>query len=148
MTDLPAATEAVFTRFKDEWISAPNVLLTPYALDNLSIDPPAGSDGRGAPWVRLEVKHYGGGQETIGAPGNRKFGSMAKLKLTINVPPGSGRAATDDLVEHFKGMFEGRAIAGTTIRLKDVVVRELGEVDDGRWWASTCEVLFEYDQTK
>jgi hypothetical protein len=147
-TTLPEATEALYERFETEWISSPGVPRTPYALDNEEFDTPAGSNGKGAPWVRFSVRHGGASQETLGRAGNRKFARTGRAFIQLFVPPGTGRAVTDDLMEAARSMFEGRAIPGTTIRPNNVIVAELGEVEDGRWWASTCEAVFEYDQIK
>lgn len=147
-TSLPEATEALYERFETEWVSSPGVPRTPYALDNRTIDPPAGADGRGAPWARFSVRHGAAGQETLGAAGNRKFYRTGRAFIQLFVPPGTGRAVTDDLMEAARSMFEGRALPGTTIRPNSVIITELGEVEDGRWWASTCEAVFEYDQIK
>lgn len=148
MTTLPEATEALYQRFKDEWVNGSATELTPYAFDNIAIDTPAGPDGKGAPWVRFSVSHSGATQETLGRFGNRKFGRTGRAFLQLFVPIGSGRATTDDLLEVGRSMFEGRAIPGTTLRFNDVIVREVGEVEDGRWWGSTIEAVFEYDQIK
>lgn len=147
-TTLPEATEALYARFETEWISAPGVPRTPYALDNEEFDPPAGTDGKGAPWVRFSVRHSTSNQETLGRKDNRKFMRGGRAFIQIFVPPGTGRAVSDDLLEAARSMFEGRAFPGTTIRPKDVITPEFGEVEDGRWWASTCEAVFEYDQIK
>ncbi len=147
MTTLNQAREAIYDRFNTEWPGATSS--TPFCFDNEEFDPPKGSDGRGAAWARCSVRQLDRGQTTLGRAGNRKFTSIALAQIEVFVPPKSGRYVADALLEAGKNLFEGRTPpTGTTIRFFDVVVSEVGLIEDGRWDLSTVEARFDYEETK
>lgn len=148
MTTLNEARETIYARFVDEWVDGSDPL-TPFCFDNESFDPPNGDDGRGAPWARCSVRSLFAGQETLGKAGNRKFMRTAIARIEIFVPPGEGTKNADTLLITGKDMFEGRSTpSGTTIRFNEVVPREIGIIENGRWHLSTIEASFEYDEIK
>lgn len=148
MTTIREAREAIYKRFVEEWVSGSDPL-TPYALDNERFDPPAGADGRGAPWARCSVRNIDSGQHTLGRPGNRKFQRIALARVEIFVPPGSGRWDTDTYLMTAMSLFEGRpSPAGTNIEFYEVLPEEIGLIEDGRWDLSTVSARFDYEEIK
>ena len=138
MTTLSELRVAVYARFKAEWAGR-----TPHVFDNRLLDPqpPEG-------FVRLSVRNLAGsGQETMGACGQRKFLRPARAFLQAFLPISQGASALDDVLQAGRRLFEGRALPPTDARVYQVDVRELGEVEDGRWWSGLVEARIEYDET-
>lgn len=148
MTTLREAREAIYKRFKDEWMSGSDPL-TPYTFDNEAFDPPKGGDGRGTPWARCSVRNLDAGQQTLGRAGARKFFRIGLARVEIFVPPGSGRWDTDTYMMAAQALFEGRTTpGGTNIRFFEVTPQEIGLIEDGRWDLSTVEARFDYEEIK
>jgi hypothetical protein len=142
MTTMAEAREAIYARFKAEWLASPGPgPLTAYFFDNEGGDPPAG-----APWARCTVRHRTGGQETLGVPGNRKFTRLGSVLVQLFAVTNKGTASMDELGPAARALFEGRNLAGTTVRFGNVSFRELGT--DSGWYAATVEAEFEYDEVK
>ena len=120
----------------------------PYCFDNEAFTPPLSSDGRGLPWARLSVRGLSSGQETIGQVGNRKFTRSAIVRLEIYTPPATGLKAADLLIEAGMRTFEGKSLLGTTLKTYDARTQEVGLVDEGRWFLSTVQVSFDYEEIK
>lgn len=140
MTTLNQARDAVYKRFIAEWLDGADPL-TPYCFDNEGlIALPT--------WARCSVRSLPGGQETLGAVGNRKFKRKALARVEIYTPPGAGLQAADALVLAAMTMFEGRSLLGTTVKLYDAQSAEVGLVDEGRWFLSTVQAGFDYEQVK
>jgi hypothetical protein len=134
---LPEVKAAIIQRFLAEWND-----ISPYRFDNEQYQGDA--DG----WVRLSVRHLYAGQQTLGQQGNRKFYREAAAFLQVFVLPDKGTKLADTLMVAGQALFEGRTIPGTSIRFKDVIPREIGNVEDGRWWGSTIQANFDYIQIK
>lgn len=136
MTTRNECREAVYQRFVNEWPPRSD-----YALGDETFDPPA------APWARLTVRTTAGGQATLGAPGQRKFDTLARAFVQLFFPPGFPEDQQDLLRDAAQDLFRGRRFLVPDIRVNNVSVRELGLVEDGRWEASTIEAELEYDET-
>lgn len=147
MTTLNEARTDVYTRFTAEWVSG-SAPLTPYCFDNEKFDPPKDANGGAATWARCSVRSMPGGQETLGRPGNRKYTRQAIVRVEVYTPPGSGLQPADTLVQAALAMFEGRSLLGSTIKLYDASSAEVGLVDEGRWFLSTIQVYFDYEEVK
>lgn len=137
MTTLPQAREAIYQHWADGWTLPP-----PYAFDNEPYDPPAG------PWLRLSVRHLGRAQTSLGEAANRRFESRALLILDYFEPPAGGAGMADVYLDAAAALFEGRRIAGTTIRFNAVITRERGVIEDGRWFAANAQGEFIYENIK
>lgn len=140
MTTLNQARTAVYQRFLTEWVdgAAP---LTPYCFDNEVLDAQVN-------WARCFVVSLPNAQETLGAPGNRKFKRRALAQVNIYVKPGQGMKAADALVKVAMDMFEGRSLLGTTVKFFEASSAEVGIVDEGRWFLLTVQAYFDYEQIK
>lgn len=126
----------------------PGDLRCPYCFDNEVFSPPIAEDGRALPWARLSVRGLSGGQETLGRPGNRKYTRQAIVRLEVYTAPGSGLKVADQLCQAALRIFEGRSLPVSTLKLYDGRTQEAGLVDDGRWFLSTVQVNFDYEQIK
>lgn len=132
---------AIYQRFLNEWAN-----LTPHVFDNEQF---AGNlDPKGESWVRLSVRNLNSTQETLGKAGGRKYERKAMAFLQIFVPPNTSTKEADQIMQAGMDLFEGRSIPGTSINFNDVVPRELGNIEDGRWWGSTITANFAYYQIK
>jgi hypothetical protein len=145
MTTLSQARQAAYSRFVDEWKNGGNPL-TPFCFDNEGFDPPIDAAGRGLPWARCSVRSIGRRQQTLGAPGNRKYTSRALVRVEVYVAPSVGLKDPDVLAEKAQEMYEGRYLAGALTY--GAVIREVGLVDDDHWFLSTMEATFDYEQVK
>jgi hypothetical protein len=141
MTTLNEARDAVYARFLDEWKDDEEAALTPFCLDNETLD-------NHPTWSRCSVRSMPGGQETLGRPGNRKYHRKALVRVEVYTPPGEGLQAADLLVQKAVALFEGRSLLGTTVKLYDAQTAEVGLVDEGRWFLSTFQASFDYEEIK
>jgi len=136
MTTLSEAREAIYETFNTAWADQ-----TDLTFDNEGFSP-----SEEDPWVRLAVRHTASKQETLGAPGDRKFARFGAAFVQVFTPVDGGTAPSDTLIEDARAVFEGNRINGTTIRFNDVIVREEGR--DESWCQTVVEAQFEYDETK
>lgn len=135
MTTLAEAREAIYKTFIDAWDS-----IAPLTLDNEDFQPPNGS------WVRLSVRHTGGGQETLGRTGNRRFERSGTAFIQVFTLQDTGTAAADTLANLARSIFEGTSITNTTIRFNNVALTEIGPT--GKWYQINVSAAFDYDETK
>lgn len=141
MTTLPEAVEAMVGRFAAQWaLTAYSAV--PYTVDGETAFRPPSSGS----YVRLATRHYGAHQETLGAPGNRKFYRSGALFVDVFADHGKAPGSGLKLADAIRNIFEGVAIPGTTVYFKDVIVRELGP--EGRWYRVQVEVRFYYEELK
>lgn len=133
MTTINEARESVYQRFIDQWAGR-----TPVTLDNESYQPPAGA------WVRLAVRHFTSGQESMGPTGSRRFGRGGAVLVQVFTPADEGLRLADTLSGAVREIFEGVGFDG--LRFRGVLVREIGP--DGRWFQTNIEAPFEYDAVK
>lgn len=136
MTTMAEAREAIYQRFVDEWTGG-----EVYTFDNEDFTPPENAN-----WARVAVRHLASTQETLGASGGRKFSRLGSVFVQIFTIQDTGTADVDTLSTRAREMFEGRGITGTTIRFYDVIVQETGP--SGKWYQTTVEAQFEYDETR
>lgn len=136
MTSYNDAREAILLAFTTAWAER-----APYVFDNEDFTAP-----KDAPWARVAVRHSGGGQETIGPPGARRFERRGTVFVQVFVPQNTGTIALGSLATVVRETFEGVTLAGTTVRFSGVIVRDGGP--DGSWFGTTVEAPFTYDETR
>lgn len=137
MTTINQAREAIYQAFAAAWGQR-----TPYCFDNEKFDPPAG------PWVRVSVRHQDRQQETLGAPGSRKFESRGSAFIQYFEPPLGATEIADGHISAAVAIYDAKRIEGTTIRFEAAISREIGIIEDGRWYAALIECNFVYDEQK
>lgn len=140
MTTIAQAREAMYQAFVDVWDPVGGPLKSAYTFDNEQFDPPTD-----ASWVRMTVRHNDSDQNTLGRKGNRKFGRPGSVLIQVFTPTDTGRSV-DALADDARDIFEGNALAGTTVRFYGATVREAGK--DGKWDLTIVEAPFDYEQTK
>ena len=136
MTTLPEAREAIYNTFNTAWGATSS-----FTFDNEKYAKPATD-----PWVRVSVRHQFGTQETLGKPGNRRFARFGAVFIQIFTLENTGTEDADTLAATARAIFEGVSLTGTTVRFRDVIIREEGL--DGKWYQTVVEATFEYDETK
>jgi hypothetical protein len=136
MTTLPEAREAIYGAFETAWGAT-----TSFTLDNEEYDPPSNAN-----WVRVSVRHQFATQETLGGSGNRRFARLGSAFIQIFTLENTGTEDADTLATTAQAIFEGVSLTGTTVRFRDVIIREEGL--DGKWYQTVVEATFEYDETK
>ncbi len=134
---LTEATERIYQTFSDDWGST-----SLFAFDNEKLVPPKPSDD----WVRVTVRHAGGGQESLGDVGNRKFTRQGSVFVQCFVPLNEGRAGADLLVIAARNIFEGKTLLPESIRFTGSDVREIGESEG--YYQMNMEAFFNYTETK
>jgi len=137
MTDTNDARETLYDIAINSW--APPTSTPPVALGNEDFD----ATGVGE-WARFTVRHTGGGQESLGSAGNRKFlrRGLAMMQLFCAVDKGLQRL--DALQKAVLDVFEARTVSG--VHLHDGDYRELPP-EDG-YNRGTVTVQFFYEQQK
>lgn len=137
MTTMVEAKQAMLLAFTTAWGTT-----TPVTIDNEEHNNNAGV----VPWVRVTIRHDLSTQETLGKVGNRKFARGGSVFVQVYVLGNEGTDEADTLSTTARNVFEGVSLAGTTVRFKDVIVRETGPSD--KWYQTVVEAVFEYDETK
>lgn len=149
------AAELIYQHFKT-YVDAEYPLM-PYCFDNEVFQEPtpatiAGILSPDPCWARVTMRSIpGGGQQTMGQKGNRKFRRRAVLFVQLFGHVGVGRAALDGVVHDLMTLFEGERIGPAGDPDQQVIfwsgnTAELGA--DGRWYNVTLEVPLDYYETK
>ena len=138
MTTITEARTAFYTDFLANYTGVPSTRIT---FDNEKFDPP-----EDVSWVRYTVRHFGGGQSSLGGVGERKFSRTGAVFVQIFIPQDEGVYAGDLLAHEARTLLEGLDIAGTTIRTWDAEIRENGLVDG--YFMYVVETQFEYFETR
>lgn len=134
MTDRAEARDAIVAAVITGWGTT-----TPYAVDNVDLDTRNLKE-----WIHVSVRHTGGGQSTVGKAGNRRFVMTGSAFVRVHVQAGAGGTArADELAQRAQRIFEGVALAGTTVHFDNVLARELGPVDE--WYQVLVEAEFQYE---
>lgn len=134
MTTRAQAREAIYQRLVD------NYSATPFTFQGEAYDPPA------TPWARLSVQiNNGGGQDTLGPVGGRKYRREGLIAAQVFTPINTGLARGDELAQEIAGLYEG-ARFGSGIIGGDALVRE--SAPDDEWQMHIAEIFFDYEETR
>ena len=134
MTTRAQMREAVYRRFITQWGT-----VSAFCFDNEALKEPANTD-----WIKVDVRHQPGGQETLGEVGNRKYLRPAIVRGEIHSPNNVGVKSNDTLLETFRTIFEGVSFSG--LRFFNVIDSEVGPIGDD--YVTLAQAFFEYDETK
>ena len=138
MTTLIEAKDAMLTEY------VANTILTDaqVTLENEQFTPPDDS-----PWVRASVRHFDGGQDSLGGVGSRKFSRVGSMFVQIFIPQDTGGTAPADTIAHeVRTLLEGKHLTGTTVSLLTSNIREIGQIDGN--FVVVVETGFEYIETR
>lgn len=127
------ARVAIIKRFNTMWNGATPIILSGEAVDSYS-----------DPFVILSIRHTTGGQESIGARGNRKYNRRGIIFVKINTPSDSGTKQADDLAHNVMTILESERFDG--VMTDNAVINET--LPDGKWYSLIVEIGFFYEELK
>lgn len=138
MTTLIQAKDAMLSEYVTNTI-LPAAQVT---LENEQFEPPTDLE-----WVRVSVRHFDGGQDSLGGVGLRKFSRVGALFVQIFIPQDTGGTApADTIAQEARTLLEGKHLTGTTVNLLTSQIREIGQIDGN--YVVTVETGFEYIETR
>jgi hypothetical protein len=138
MTTITAARESLYTEFYNSFTGVPQARIT---FDNEKFDPP-----EDVSWVRFAVRHFGGGQESLGDVGARKFNRTGAAFVQVFIPQDTGIRDADTLAQEARTVLEGKTLLSGAVRTFDSEIREIG-LNDG-YFMVVVETRFEYTETR
>lgn len=127
--------EAIQERFKLAWGTT-----TIFTLENEKFTQP----GADVSWVRLSVRHFGGGQFTLGPKGQRKYNRIGMIIGQVFTPLIKGTQSGASLAHAFRAIFEGE-------RFSDVYAwdgRLVPVGPDGKHFQTNVEIDITFEETK
>ena len=138
MTTLAEAKTAML----EEYVNNTTLADAQVTLENEQFEPPVDTA-----WVRASVRHFDGGQDSLGGVGQRKFSRVGSLFVQIFIPQDTGGTSPADTIAHeARTLLEGKALTGTTVKLLTSNIRELGQIDG--FFVVVVETGFEYIETR
>lgn len=136
MTVWRQVQETLYERWRVAWAAT-----TPYQLGNeAGFDPPA------APWCKLMIMGRPSGSGTLGPRG--RIDRRGAIFIMLREPPGHGVGSLADLAGLARAVFEFARIDENDIRFSTGDIGDESEVDSGRWWGVTVELVFDYEDVK
>jgi hypothetical protein len=99
-------------------------------------------------WARWHIDYTGGGQETLGAPGHRRFTKTGLIYIDVYTPLGTGLASAREASEIAIAAYEGKRTPN------DVWFRNVRIETEGHghgtgknkaWWTTLVIAEFTYD---
>jgi hypothetical protein len=145
VTTQTEARDIVSARLHTAWLadplSAPITLLWSKTVGDKA--PEHDGNGNPAPFARVAVIHSSGVQDTLNAPGSRRYLTGGLVQVQIFTPAGDGSTLGDQLVEIVKAALRS---TGTTsaVWFLDITPNDLGR--DGPWDMQTVEARFRYQE--
>ena len=99
-------------------------------------------------WARVIVRNEISFQQSLGAPGSRRYERGGRVLVSIFVPSGSATNTADEHAEVARNAFEGKRLTSPPIRFESsVVVRETGIVEDD-WHQVVVDAEFVYNEIR
>lgn len=139
MTLVSEARKEVYDTFKPGWETAfPGMPIT-FAGEAFN------SEGV-VEYVKLEVRQTGGGQDTLGAVGNRRYERRGLAIVQLYSAVNRGLARQDELGEAALDLLEGKTLPVNNVFLFDGVYRNLPP--EGQWARGSVTVQMTYDEIK
>ena len=132
------AKNAVVQRYLDEFLGD-----FPIALSNQPFSKP--EPAAGVRWVRLDVRLVSGGQDTLGAPGQRKFVSSGVATVQVFTPSGDATDINDDLAKASLDLLDGVRI-GTDLWTDGGRILTVGT--DGEWYQQNVAINVHFEETR
>lgn len=136
---IETAREAVYQRVRAQWTA------TPFVFDNEAPEGGVDLDAGSVAWVRFSFAEILSAQETLGAPGSRKYNRRGVVRASIFVPVNSGKRQAGELASAVRALFEGVRFSGLIFDDADAP-RELGPGPEGRWDQTFVSVNCQYEE--
>jgi len=138
MTTFAQARVALLEEYVDNTVLAS----TQVTLENEQYKGPSDT-----PWVRVSVRHFDGGQGSLGGVGQRKFDRLGSVFVQIFIPQDSGGTDDAETIAHeARTLLEGKSLLGTTVNTLTTNIREVGLLDG--YYVMVAETGFEYQETR
>jgi hypothetical protein len=148
MTTLTQTREAIYQRWDTNW-----GVTTDYVFEN---EDDSSLDEGTSSWARLSVREVGGGQESLGGSGDRKYIRNGIVVIQIFTPTDGSPGMKDagDLAHTARGIFEGTYFSD--LFFNDAQIRE-GEFQSfdsssnrgaSKWRQTTVTIDFFYEEVK
>lgn len=115
----------------------------PIALPNQPFEQPEPAEG--IKWVQLDVRFTFGGQDTLGAAGNRKFTNGGLIIVQVRTPNGDATDTNDILAKQSLDLLD-------SIRLNSNVWTSGGRIitvgTDGEWYLQNVLIDLQFEETR
>ena len=137
---LDQATEFILARWTAQWIVG-SAERTPFVFEN---EDDEDLDNGSVSWASVIVVETGGGQETLGGAGSRKFRRKAMVSIEIRTPKDSGSSEASTLAHAARTIYEATSFDGLDFNNARVVPLGKGE----KWTRHVVEADFEFTEEK
>jgi len=150
MTDFKQAANTLRSRFKMEYH---NRRSDPIAFDNVEglidtngniVQEATDNNGNPRPWVRFSIRPGAAQQQSLGAPGSRRFRQTGVVICQIFVPTGQGDGSAHEIADDIAASLRGVTDSGVRLRAT-TPPQFVGP--DGAWWQANSTTEFEFDLT-
>lgn len=132
------ARAATYTQFLSGWGTTTTV--------RLEGREEAGEPGPGIPWVRVAFRHYGGGQQTLGPAGGRKYQRVGAALVQVFTPITSGPGLGATLAHAARAILESRRFGDLVFN--DGQITEIPLRGGEKNHQTNVEVRCTYDEEK
>lgn len=125
---------------------AANWSTTPILYENMNIEQISTNGQQPESFVYCEIVPYSNQQISLGGEGERLYRTEGFLYLHVFTPMGRGAGLADTYMDTLAAIFRGKEFSGVVC----YDVTQFGESgkgdDDGRYWRTSLQCRFEYDQ--
>ncbi len=136
--EIDEARDIAVRRFRQNWTGTPLSQVIMQDQDDSKVD------GGGDPWVRLTVSETGGGQQTLGSPGTRKYRRQFSTFVQIYTPKNEGLKRAGALSVEARRIYEGRSFDGLDFNDARVFPTRVEE----KWQLTLVQAEGEFDEIK
>ena len=136
--ELDEAQDIAVRRFRDNWTGTPLTNVLVVGQDNSTVN--GGQD----PWVRISVQETGGGQQSLGAPTERKYRREFSVFVQIYTLAASGVKGGSVLAAEARRIYEGLSFDGLDFQN----ARIFPQVPEEKWLVTLVEAEGEFDEIK
>lgn len=95
-------------------------------------------------WLLVQFPVANEDQITVGAPGSNVFREEGAIRFVLRIPRGRGLTDYSGWVDDLRAHFRGRQFGGVTTYAASPPVFD-DSSEDGKSWALSCAVPYQYD---
>lgn len=144
MTTQTEARDSIIDRINTAWLASATTQDLPLVFDDVDGEKPGYDEaGKAIAWGRVTVRHTAGAQETMAAPGDRRYGIRGNIVVQIFTPSGDGWTLSDSIVAILKTALRAPRLSHP-VWYTDVTPAEIGH--DGPWSLQTLSANFGYQE--
>lgn len=141
MTTFAQVQEALYQRFDAMW-TALGRNPAHYKFADEKFDPPDGI------WAAFSVQPLPRRQETLGAPGGRRFAQRGTAFIQLRRPPLSGAGDLVTLAETMRPWWEAVSVPPYAVKFEAFDIGEGAIIDGERYWGLTAQAAFQYEDRR